>query len=52
MAKTNKIEEAKIKLDKMLVEYVITKNEALLNEIKRLEALLDYFNYGIKQRKK
>jgi hypothetical protein len=50
-SKVNKIEEAQILLDKLLVEYVITKNEMLTTQIKELEAKIDYFNYGIKPRK-
>jgi hypothetical protein len=46
----NRMDEVKINLDKLLVEYVCTKNESLLPLIKDLEAKLDYFNYGIKQK--
>jgi hypothetical protein len=48
---TNRMDEVKIKLNKLFVDYVITKDESLLPLIKDLEAKLDYFNYGIKQKR-
>jgi len=52
MAKLHTMDLVKIELDKLLVQYVITKNENLLSKIRELEAKLDYFNYGIKQKHK
>lgn len=44
----NKMDEVKIELNRLMVEFVITNNNSLLPIIKDLEAKLDYFNYGIK----
>jgi hypothetical protein len=49
MAKEHKMDLAKIELDKLLVQYVVSKDETLLAKISELKAKLDYFNYGIKQ---
>ena len=48
MAKTNNMENIKIELNKLLIQWVITKDDSLLSKIKELENELDYFNYGIK----
>lgn len=47
---SNKMDDARIKLNKLMVQYVITKDETLLPSIKKLEDELNYFNYGIKPR--
>jgi hypothetical protein len=42
------MEEAKIELNKLLVQLSITNDKSLLPKINELQAKLDYFNYGIK----
>jgi len=44
----NKMDEIKIELDKLIVQFSITNDESLLPIIKELQAKIDYFNYGIK----
>lgn len=50
MAKLNvdKMEQVRIELNKLMVQYVITNDKSLLATINELQAKLDYFNYGIK----
>ena len=50
MAKSNvdKMEQVRIELNRLMVQYVITKDKSLLATIDELQAKLDYFNYGIK----
>jgi hypothetical protein len=52
MAKTqiNKMDEIRLELNKLMVQYVITNDESLMPTINDLQAKLDYFNYGIKQK--
>jgi len=44
----DKMQEVKIELNRLMVEFAITNNNSLLPIIKDLQAKLDYFNYGIK----
>jgi hypothetical protein len=44
----NKMEEVRLELNKLIVQYVITKDESLTALINDLQAKLDYFYYGIK----
>ena len=52
MAKIHRMDALKIKLDKLLVQYCIEKNESLKPLIDKLQSELDYFNFGIKKIKK
>ena len=46
----NKMDEIKIELDKLLVQFSITNDESLIPIINELQAKIDYFNYGIKEK--
>jgi hypothetical protein len=47
-AQVNKMEQVRLELNKLMIQYVITKDESLTALINELQAKLDYFNYGIK----